>query len=179
MLSLCEFPSERKLLAAVTQRDGRLASVEVHEEPFSKALPVGVWQRLALVADGTVLHIYRDGVQVASTPCLGVLPNPPMTSLGIGCKTNTAGTGFQADPVQRPIGKGGSTSWPSSTRRFRPRRSDSLSRQAVAGTARFGRFPYRPKTVTERETIRAYLRFGHKRCDFNRFGPMWAQPAAA
>ena len=106
MLGICQFPKERKLLAAVTQRDGRLACAEVHEEPFSEALPMGVWQHLALVADGTVLHVYRDGVQVAAIPCLGVLPNPPMTSLGIGCKTNTAGTGLQEDPVQRAYWQG-------------------------------------------------------------------------
>ena len=78
----------------VTQRNGQY--VELREgEP--RPLPLGVWQHVAFVADGSTLRLYRNGVQVAAMPCAGILPQPPMAGLGIGCKTNDAGTDVAAD----------------------------------------------------------------------------------
>ncbi len=86
-LGLFEFRGD--LSARVTQRDGQVVQVrEGESEPF----PVNAWQHVALVADGSILHLYRNGKEVASAPCAGVLPDPPVASLGIGCRTNPAGT---------------------------------------------------------------------------------------
>ena len=73
----------------VTQRDGKWVEVR---EGAAHPFPMFVWQHVALVADGTTLHLYRNGKQVASGPCCGVLPQPPVAGLGIGCRTNEAGT---------------------------------------------------------------------------------------
>ncbi len=86
---LCLYRDEGDLAAYVTQRDGQRVEVrEGHDSP----LPLHVWQHVALVADGTTLHLYRNGKEVASGPCAGVLPDPPLASLGIGCRTNKANT---------------------------------------------------------------------------------------
>ena len=74
------------LSACATQRDGRRA--EVREGP-EHALPLGVWQHVALVLDGAAMHLYRNGQEVASSPCVGVLLEPPKY-LTVGCKSEPA-----------------------------------------------------------------------------------------
>ena len=55
-LGLFEYRGD--LSARVTQRDGQTVEVrEGESEPF----PVNAWQHVALVADGTALHLYRNG----------------------------------------------------------------------------------------------------------------------
>ena len=75
------------LAVRVTQRDGHFVTVR---EGVGKWVPLAEWMHVALVADGATLRLYRNGAEVASTPCAGVLPKPPMTSLSIGCKLETA-----------------------------------------------------------------------------------------
>jgi hypothetical protein len=60
-------------------------------------LPLGVWQHVALVVDASAAHLYRNGIKVATQPVHGLLPRPPMASLGIGCRTNSAGSALEWD----------------------------------------------------------------------------------
>jgi hypothetical protein len=76
------------LSACVTQRDGQRVEVR---EGASYLFPLNTWQHVALVADGTVLRLYRNGMEVDSVPCAGVLHRPLVASLGIGCKTDSSG----------------------------------------------------------------------------------------
>ena len=78
------------LMAQVTQRDGRYIMLR---EGASKWIPQAEWMHVALVVDGTTLRLYRKGVEVASTACAGLSPNPPLAALGIGCKPNAEGSG--------------------------------------------------------------------------------------
>ncbi len=82
---------EGDLVACVTQRDGRRVEIREGQGELER-FPLHVWQHVALVADGTALHLYRNGKEVASCPCAGVLPRPPVAALGVGCRTNHAGT---------------------------------------------------------------------------------------
>ncbi len=77
------------LRVVVRQHDGEL--VEVHE-PVPEGFPTHHWQHVALVADGVMLRLYRNGKEVGASPCQGVLPKPPITSLGIGGETDATGT---------------------------------------------------------------------------------------
>jgi hypothetical protein len=52
---------------------------------------------VAFVADGEALRLYRNGVEVASARCAGIDPQTPVAALGIGCKTNDAGTDVAVD----------------------------------------------------------------------------------
>jgi hypothetical protein len=49
-------------------------------------LPLGTWQHVAFVLDATTERLYRNGVQVASAPYSGTLPNPTSANLAIGAK---------------------------------------------------------------------------------------------
>ncbi len=98
------FQDRGDLSARVTQRDGRPTEVREGE---SNPLPLYLWQHVALVADGGTLRLYRNGKQVAVTSCLGVLPNPPVASLGIGCRTNKAGTDGHYNRVYSWYWRGG------------------------------------------------------------------------
>jgi hypothetical protein len=72
------------LSARIMQRNGEpLAIREGAAHPF----PAGTWQHVALVADGAVMHLYHNGVEVASNHYVGILPEPPKNSLTIGCKS--------------------------------------------------------------------------------------------
>ena len=54
-------------------------------------LPLGTWQHVALVCDGELVRLYRNGFQVDSAPYDGTLLST-RAALGIGVKTNGAGT---------------------------------------------------------------------------------------
>lgn len=91
------YEGDGDLSACVTQRDGQRVEVrEGRDQPF---LPY-LWQHVALVADGTTLYLYRNGKPLASAPCAGVLPQPPVGSLGIGCRTDPAGTDANPNMTQ-------------------------------------------------------------------------------
>jgi hypothetical protein len=83
------FGDNDSLWARVTQRDHQW--VDVHEAA-SRPVPTGAWQHVAFVADGQTLRLYRNGQQVSTAPCNGILPMPPVASLSIGCATSTSGT---------------------------------------------------------------------------------------
>ncbi len=51
----------------------------------SVPLPLGEWQFVAFTLDGTMLRLYRNGEEVAATPCDGLTQIAP-SSLGIGVK---------------------------------------------------------------------------------------------
>jgi hypothetical protein len=69
--------------AAVLQRDGGMAYQL--DETSRKPFPAGRWQHVACVADGNVLHLYRNGVEVGAQPCKGVRKAPPIKQFTIGC----------------------------------------------------------------------------------------------
>ncbi|MFT5301517.1 MAG: ferric-dicitrate binding protein FerR (iron transport regulator) [Mariniblastus sp.] len=49
-------------------------------------LPLHRWQHVAMVADGSVLRLYRNGQEVAATPYNGLNGNPRIKQLAIGNK---------------------------------------------------------------------------------------------
>jgi hypothetical protein len=55
--------------------------------------PTGVWQHVGVVADGSQIRLYRNGVQVASADYSGVLPLASQTALGIGIILNSPNAG--------------------------------------------------------------------------------------
>jgi len=55
-------------------------------------LPRSQWQHVAFVADGAILHLYRNGREVAAAPCGGI-PRPLLPEcLSIGCEMDKNGT---------------------------------------------------------------------------------------
>lgn len=53
--------------------------------------PVGVWQQVGLVGDGTTLRLYRNGVEVGSANYATPLPAPISPELGIGVSPDDGG----------------------------------------------------------------------------------------
>jgi hypothetical protein len=53
-------------------------------------LPLGEWQFVAFTLDGRTLRLYRNGVEVAATPCAGLSTFAP-DALGIGVKLDATG----------------------------------------------------------------------------------------
>ena len=49
-------------------------------------LPLHRWHHVAMVADGAVLRLYRNGKEVAATPYNGLNGNPNIKPLAIGSK---------------------------------------------------------------------------------------------
>jgi hypothetical protein len=82
------------ICARISQRDGEYAELR-EDEP----LPLGSWQHVALVIDGTTARLYRNGKEIKSCPCAGILPNPPLAALGIGSHLNENGTAASSDFV--------------------------------------------------------------------------------
>jgi hypothetical protein len=66
--------------AAILTREG---------SPF----PVGSWQHMSFVADGTMMRLYRNGQQVSAVAYEGTIYQPPVKSFGIGMKPNADGSG--------------------------------------------------------------------------------------
>lgn len=57
----------------------------------ASAFPTGIWQHVAVTADGSRIRLYRNGVETASTGYNGSLKTS-FAPLGIGTKPNDAGT---------------------------------------------------------------------------------------
>ncbi|TWT66244.1 FecR protein [Posidoniimonas polymericola] len=76
---LCGFTGE--LAAHITDAAGEEIEV-VDRVP----LPLNQWHHVAFVADGQVLRLYRNGEEVASTPCEGLGSSPSLNKLAIGDK---------------------------------------------------------------------------------------------
>lgn len=82
------YRADGDLCARVMQRNGKWIQVR---EGAENPLPTGVWQHVAMVVDEGVLRLYRNGDEVASTPCDGLLAQPPIDALGIGCRLDSTG----------------------------------------------------------------------------------------
>jgi hypothetical protein len=77
------FLEDGDLFVSINQRNKN--HIELREGA-SHPLPLGKWQHVAFVADGSVLHLYRNGREVASAPCDGVYSAPAIQHMMIGCK---------------------------------------------------------------------------------------------
>ena len=78
---------DRHLLAGVLQADGRAVFLSEGGNEF----PRGRWQHVAFVADGTMLRLYRNGVEVGASPCRGISRRQLPDALGIGLQTDQSG----------------------------------------------------------------------------------------
>jgi hypothetical protein len=76
----------------IKQADGKTPNT-TDPQPF----PTNSWQHVAFVCDGSMVRLYRNGAEVASTSYDGTLVSPPMNCIGIGVKMandcTTADTG--------------------------------------------------------------------------------------
>lgn len=72
----------------IKQTDGKTPNVS-DPNPF----PLGEWQHVAVVCDGSKVRLYRGGIEVASTDYDGTLVLPPMNCIGIGSKLGNDCTG--------------------------------------------------------------------------------------
>ena len=72
-------------MAGVIQHNGIESRVR---EGAAKPFPLGQWQHVAFVADGAVMRLYRNGMEVARSPCEGICPLPPIKHLTIGCQSS-------------------------------------------------------------------------------------------
>lgn len=68
-----------------TDQDGA-AAVAIETQSDGSEFPRATWQHIVQVFDGNTMHLYRNGVEVASTPCRGVHHSPPVQWLSIGCE---------------------------------------------------------------------------------------------
>jgi hypothetical protein len=78
------------IAVSISMRDGKAFCFlrEGQEEFF----PLGEWQHIAFVVDGSMLKLYRNGNLIGSAPCGDIRLNPTCRALGIACKTNDQGT---------------------------------------------------------------------------------------
>lgn len=76
-----------KLGVYVTQANGTVVQAS-----DSGAFPTGQWVHVAVVADGSFIRLYKNGLQAASVAYNGTLKTS-FNPLGIGVKPNDAGTG--------------------------------------------------------------------------------------
>ena len=53
-------------------------------------LPLGEWHFVAFTLDGSTLRLYRNGREVAATPCSGLTPSAP-SALALGAKLDASG----------------------------------------------------------------------------------------
>lgn len=66
----------------VTTKTGEYRELD---DEAAKPLPLRQWQHLAMVADGSNVKLYRNGVETVSMPCNGVSADPLGGQLLIGC----------------------------------------------------------------------------------------------
>ena len=71
----------------IKQADGKTPNVS---DPA--AFPLGSWQHVAFVCDGSTVWLYRNGAVVASTTYNGTFIPPVTPAIGIGVKLDDAGT---------------------------------------------------------------------------------------
>ena len=82
--------AERALMAQVHDPDGvQVTAREGVKKPFRS----GVWHHVAFVADGAMLRLYHNGVEVAATPYRGIPRSARPKALGIGCQLPDLGPG--------------------------------------------------------------------------------------
>ena len=93
--------SERYLTARTYDRDGVLVCANDGARTFR----CGVWHHVAFVADGAMLRLYHNGVEVAATPYRGIHRPARPKALGVGCQLPEPGLRPRtrvAGPVLRP-----------------------------------------------------------------------------
>jgi hypothetical protein len=78
-----------ELTAQIFQANGQKLNIMERGKPLARS----VWQHVAFVADGAMLHLYRDGMEVASIPYQGMASGPVHPRLSIGCSSNEDGSG--------------------------------------------------------------------------------------
>jgi len=81
--------TEGDLAVRLTQRTGECL---FFREGGLRALPLDTWQHVAFVVDGSTLRLFRNGEEVGTIACQGILFPPPVSALGIGCRMNAAET---------------------------------------------------------------------------------------
>ena len=86
--------AEGDLTIEITPRDRKKVLVR---EGRDHPLPTGEWQHVAFVVDSSKVRLYRNGIEAASGPCHGVLPQSPLPNLIIGNK-NSDGGGILVKP---------------------------------------------------------------------------------
>ena len=64
------------LLGASAQRDKEVRWLAEEDKGADNPLLHYRWRHVALVVDGTAVHLYRDGMEVSKLSCQGVLKNP-------------------------------------------------------------------------------------------------------
>ncbi len=79
--------NNRHLLAAVHQPNGEQVTVIEASQP----LPCHEWCHVAMVADGSLLRLYRNGVEVGSAAYDGIARQQPVRNLSIGCTLDASG----------------------------------------------------------------------------------------
>ena len=84
----------------------------------AETLPCGRWQHVAFVADGTVLHLYHNGVEVNSGRYQGITRELLPKGLGIGCCSQSDEIGV--NPKVTTSGTDGLMRLPFSTARSVP-----------------------------------------------------------
>ena len=72
----------------ITQSDGTQINIGESTTTF----PTGVWQHVAVVADGSYLHLYRNGIEVATKVSYDGTLRTSLNLLSIGAKLNSDGT---------------------------------------------------------------------------------------
>jgi hypothetical protein len=73
------------LAGRISDRDGREVILQTGKT-WDSAFPLGVWQHVAQVFDGSEMSLYRNGVKESSCPCTGLLAHPTRKSLLVGCE---------------------------------------------------------------------------------------------
>ena len=76
-----------ELSAQIHQQDGEVVRVCERGQP----LPRSQWHYVAFVADGAVLRLYRNGVEVGAVPYRGIARPPLLACLSIGCAMDKEG----------------------------------------------------------------------------------------
>jgi hypothetical protein len=85
------------LAANVRDRNSRDIGVFDGQRLPYNVFPRNQWQHVAFVADGKMLHLYRNGIEVGTHTCEGIVHQPPTKELAIGCRMDDRGAVDRAD----------------------------------------------------------------------------------
>ena len=66
-------------------------------------IPLNRWHHVAMVADGAVLRLYRNGKEVAATAYNGLNGNPDVKALAIGTKIDDSMKPAAQNPLMSPV----------------------------------------------------------------------------
>jgi hypothetical protein len=68
-------------------------------------IPLNRWHHVAMVADGAVLRLYRNGKEVAATTYSGLNGNPDIKALAIGTKLDNSMRPAALNPLMDPVSR--------------------------------------------------------------------------